>query len=392
MSRAVPGDQQAECPNAHGVPSDQEAIELLRSLVEVPSLSGDERCASELLSAWMGRHGMRASIDESGSAVGIIEGARVEGGQPFRDVVLLGHIDTVPGHIPVRIENGELWGRGSVDAKGSLANFAAAAAGLEAPPGVRLIVIGATEEEAASSRGAHHAAASFRPRVCIIGEPSGSDAVTIAYKGRLVVHMRIQTGSSHSAGPDASAAELAFEAWRIARELASGFTTVDANVFDQVQAKLRSVSTHSDGLYDVAEMHIGFRLPPGIDPFILERRLRADLAESSLLASGGVTIEVRASGHEFAHSGDPRSWLVGCMSTAIRDRGRRPRLLRKTGTSDMNVVARVWDCPIIAYGPGDSSLDHTPVERLAIDEYLAAITTLRSALAGILARVASEPA
>ncbi|HLO42212.1 MAG TPA: hypothetical protein VK176_14400, partial [Phycisphaerales bacterium] len=194
------------------------------------------------------------------------------------------------------------------------------------------------------------------------------------------------------AGPDASAAELAFEAWLIARELASGFTTVDANVFDQVQAKLRSVSTHSDGLYDVAEMHIGFRLPPGIDPFILERRLRADLAESSLLASGGVTIEVRASGHEFAHSGDPRSWLVGCMSTAIRDRGRRPRLLRKTGTSDMNVVARVWDCPIIAYGPGDSSLDHTPVERLAIDEYLAAITTLRSALAGILARVASGPA
>ena len=37
-----------------------------------------------------------------------------------RDLLLLGHIDTVPGDIPVRIEGGELWGRGSVDAKGPL--------------------------------------------------------------------------------------------------------------------------------------------------------------------------------------------------------------------------------------------------------------------------------
>ena len=43
-------------------------------------------------------------------------------------IVLLGHIDTVPGHIPVRIENGELWGRGAVDAKGPLCTFVAAAA------------------------------------------------------------------------------------------------------------------------------------------------------------------------------------------------------------------------------------------------------------------------
>ena len=33
-----------------------------------------------------------------------------------REIVLLGHIDTVPGHIPVRIEDGVLHGRGSVDA------------------------------------------------------------------------------------------------------------------------------------------------------------------------------------------------------------------------------------------------------------------------------------
>jgi LysW-gamma-L-lysine carboxypeptidase len=343
-----------------------------------------------MLAGWMSRHGMRASVDASGSAVGIIEGSAPRDGVGYRDVILLGHIDTVQGHIPVRIENGELWGRGSVDAKGSLATFAAAAVGLEIPAGTRLIVIGATEEEAASSRGAHHAAKCFRPRACVIGEPSSSGAVTIAYKGRLVVHIRIRTGSAHSAGPEATAAELAVEAWRVARSVAAELAPAAASAFEQVQAKLRSMASRSDGLFDVAEMHIGFRLPPGIDPFDLERRFRDALDADAALNDEGTTLELTATGHEHAHSGDPRSWLVACFNGAIRDRGLRPRLLRKTGTSDMNVVARSWDCPIVAYGPGDSSLDHTPTERLPIDEYLAAIATLRSALASILTRVANE--
>ncbi len=42
----------------------------------------------------------------------------------------------------------------------------------------------------------------------------------------------------------------------------------------------------------------------------------------------------------------------------------------KLGTSDMNVVGPVWQCPILAYGPGDSSLDHTPEEQIVLDDYL----------------------
>ena len=41
----------------------------------------------------------------------------------------------------------------------------------------------------------------------------------------------------------------------------------------------------------------------------------------------------------------------------------------------MNLVGS-WDCPILAYGPGDSSLDHTPNEHLSLDEYDKSINVL----------------
>ena len=94
-------------------------IELLRGLVAIPSLSGDERAAVVYLCAAMAELGFATEIDGAGNAVGTI-------GDGPREIVLLGHIDTVPGTIPVRIEDGVLHGRGAVDAKGPLATFVCA--------------------------------------------------------------------------------------------------------------------------------------------------------------------------------------------------------------------------------------------------------------------------
>jgi LysW-gamma-L-lysine carboxypeptidase len=46
----------------------------------------------------------------------------------------------------------------------------------------------------------------------------------------------------------------------------------------------------------------------------------------------------------------------------------------------MNTVGPVWECPIVAYGPGDSSLDHTPKEHIEIDEFHRSIAVLSAAL------------
>ncbi len=147
-------------------------VELLRRLVEIPSLSDHERPAVVELCRQMQARGFRTEIDAAGNAIGTI-------GSGTRQIVLLGHIDTVPGHIAVRIENGELWGRGAVDAKAPLCTFVAAATAAATKLKVRVTVVGAVGEERLGSPGARAVAAWDAPDFCVIGEPSGWDAVCL---------------------------------------------------------------------------------------------------------------------------------------------------------------------------------------------------------------------
>ena len=86
-------------------------------------------------------------------------------------------------------------------------------------------------------------------------------------------------------------------------------------------------------------------------------------------------MEFRFRGFEQPWRAERNNALVRSFLSAIRaaDASVQPNFVFKTGTSDMNVVAPAWCCPIVAYGPGDSALDHTPNEHLSLDEYWRAI-------------------
>jgi LysW-gamma-L-lysine carboxypeptidase len=115
--------------------------ETLVGLVEHYSPSGQERGAVEWLVDRMETLGFgEAYRDEAGNAVGVI-------GSGPKQVMLLGHIDTVPGEIKVEQIGKSLYGRGSVDAKGPLACFVDAAAQVGGLDGCQFVVIGAIDEE-----------------------------------------------------------------------------------------------------------------------------------------------------------------------------------------------------------------------------------------------------
>jgi LysW-gamma-L-lysine carboxypeptidase len=342
-------------------------VELLRGMVAIPSLSGDEAALSHHLVERMTDLGFAAEVDEAGNAVGVL-------GDGPREIVLLGHLDTVPGGPPVEIRDGRLFGRGAVDAKGPLATFVLAASALGPVPGWRIVVIGAVEEEAPSSKGARHVAPLRRPDACVIGEPSGWDGVALGYKGRLVVDASLRQPSVHSAAPEPSAAERIVSLWNAVGDEAGTFNAGRGRLFDQLQCRLQRIEGGVDGDRETARAVLGFRLPMDLSPEDLRSRLLR-LAEN-----GGPEIVLEVTGAEPAYLGDRRSPLAGAFLRALREAGAEPRMKVKTGTSDMNVVGPVWQCPILAYGPGDSRLDHTPEEHVEIGEYLKAVEVLRRAL------------
>ncbi len=349
-----------------------DSIQLLENLVKIPSPSGQESEAANCLVQWMLDHGLMAFIDGAGNIVG------GKGDGP-KEIILLGHIDTFPGDLSVYREGDILYGRGSVDAKGPLCAFAAAAATIRVPDGWRLTVVGAVEEEAATSKGARHLLDQRwvrPPEFCVIGEPSRWDRITLGYKGRLLLTVKMCIPFSHSAGQEALPAECGVNLWRVIQEYINSVNQGRERAFNKLDASLRSINTSDAGAFGDVELLVGFRLPVDIRPETLEGTIR-DLVT---LYVEGWDVSMRFESHEAAHRSPKSSPLVRAFLAGIRAMGGKPRFVVKTGTSDMNVVAPAWQCSILAYGPGDSSLDHTPAEHIDLNEYLRAIEVLQDVL------------
>jgi succinyl-diaminopimelate desuccinylase len=110
-----------------------DVLDLLRNLVDVESVSGNEQPIADLVEAAL-RPYPHLVVSREGNVVI----ARTELGRPER-VVVAGHLDTVPiaGNVPSTVteEDGRtlVWGRGACDMKGGVAAQLSAAAALARP-------------------------------------------------------------------------------------------------------------------------------------------------------------------------------------------------------------------------------------------------------------------
>lgn len=339
--------------------------EILHAIVAVPSPTGQEEAAVSLLRRQAAADGLRVLPDPVGNFV-------AEAGQGPRLLLFVGHIDTVPGHIPVRVEGRTLWGRGSVDAKGPLVAAYCAALAFRDSREVTIRIVGAIDEEG-NSRGAKAISKDLRPEWILIGEPSGVGAVTLGYKGIIRGTFRLERPHHHGAHPGPTATEEAIAAWGAVN---AAFAFRDT--FDDLQGHLTSLVTEQDGLSDSVTGHFNIRVPPGTPLGGVEAGLRERLA--GLGASLHVEERVEPA------LASKRTPLVAAFLHTMREAGLEPRLLRKTGTADFNLFAnRYPGTPIVAYGPGDPSLDHTPEERLDLDEFQQSIAILERVIQTLIA-------
>ncbi|WP_280538035.1 [LysW]-lysine hydrolase [Halopenitus sp. POP-27] len=344
---------------------DTPARKLLYDMVSIPSPSGEEAAAAERLRAFFAANDREVWIDDVGNVRA-----------PADDSVLLtSHIDTVPGDIPVEVRSADedaydldalteadddavsddaLWGRGSVDATGPLVSMAVAA--------VRIGVsfVGVVGEET-DSRGARHLVEdrSDTPEAVVNGEPSGWNGVTLGYRGFLAGTYVNTSESGHSSRPEPNAIQHAI-GWWAGVEDAFAPEDPDTPVFEQVTTKPVSFDggLTEDGLAVEATAEVQLRVPPSrtVDEV-------HEIAEGQLTTG---TVHWKEPIPSVMES--PRTPLARAFRVAIRGTGGDVRLLRKTGTSDMNLFAAAWDCPMVTYGPGNSELDHAPNEHVPLAE------------------------
>ena len=340
-------------------------VEVLRALLEEYSPSGQEGGAVRRFLELSRGLGLEGRSDAAGNGI-----ASIGDGPPT--VLFLGHIDTVEGALPIRMVDDRLHGRGACDAKGPLA-AALLAASHHAGPG-EIVVIAAVGEER-DSRGARHLLTSHpRPDFLLVGEPSGWDSVTIGYKGNLSLVLRVEGDRTHLSGPDPTTVERGLalvEGLRAYCDSRQGKTR-----FGSLTMKVVSINTIRVGGREQVEIAVNLRLP--------SRLPAADILRSVQRPVAGARWEIVD--HSEAVEVDPRNEVVSALCAGIREQRGRPTLLRKLGTSDLNLAVPAWECPAAAYGPGDSHLDHTDEENLPIVDFQRSIAVLEVAFSRLTTR------
>jgi acetylornithine deacetylase len=177
-------------------------IVLLRDLVAIPSVSGTEERLGQFVEEWARDRGLAAARGDDGVLV------TIDSGRPGKTLALVSHLDTVPaGEGWVRppfepmIEGTALYGRGSGDAKASVAAMLLAAHDLAAQSGRfrgRLQVLLGYGEETKNTSMPNLVTRAGSIDAALVGEPTNLQAA-VAQRGLLMADL-ITRGDQRHAG------------------------------------------------------------------------------------------------------------------------------------------------------------------------------------------------
>lgn len=175
-----------------------DVTELTRTLIDIPSVTGDERAVGIFLHEHLESLGYQVQLQEVARERFNVFATT---GEPSR-VVLSTHLDTVPPFIQSSEDDEKIYGRGACDAKGIIAAQINAAEKLRAA-GVQELGLLFTVDEEQGSRGAQIANLEKPGGVeyLINGEPTDNKLAS-ATKGSIGLNLRTRGRAAHSAYPE----------------------------------------------------------------------------------------------------------------------------------------------------------------------------------------------
>jgi acetylornithine deacetylase/succinyl-diaminopimelate desuccinylase family protein len=371
---------------------DRGILELLRTMVRAPSHPGVQRQEEGValaLEAHLRRSGIRSDLVE------VREGrpnllASIEGRGPGPHLLFCGHLDTVPPNagaaadfFSAKIENGRMFGRGTVDMKGALAAMAGALAEIHGSGGLgsgRVTLAAVIDEEMESLGAEALILGGFKADGCVVGEPTGN-RIAIGHKGLEWLEVRFIGRAAHGSTPEAgisAVAAAAHFASLVETELGPAFdgrrdpvlgrpainlgtirggqqpSMVAAECRIQLDRRWVTTETVEQVFQDLEELLARVRAArPG-----LKTELERMPEGMATMVHGPLVI-------------DPGHPLVRAARGAFEDVG-----LEAGGTTvfpawtDGALISREAGIPTLIWGPGDLSLAHSAEESVPVEDIL----------------------
>lgn len=311
-----------------------DVVALAAELLAIPSLAPSESAVVEFVSRWLIARGWNVTIQEVTKNRGNVWASRAGRGVTFST-----HLDTVPPHIPPRLEGNRLYGRGACDAKGIAAAMLAAADRLADAGEERIDLLFVVGEEQGSdgARAANNLSATSR--FLVNGEPTESSLASGA-KGSLRATVRTRGREAHSAYPHLG--ESAIEPLLALLPTLKDLPLPSDAVLGETTVNIGTIrgGTAANIIPAHAEAEMMIRLVSDVEPM---KKMIEDWAAGRAEVEFGSYIPAQ-------HFHTVPGFETAPMAY----------------TSDIPLLTR-WGKPLL-FGPGSIHVAHTPDEYIAVDE------------------------
>jgi succinyl-diaminopimelate desuccinylase len=189
-----------------------DVISLLSELVKIPSICGEEARIAGFIAEWLQANGLCADLSEAQpNRPNVI--SRLKGKEEGPRILLNGHMDTVPigtgwtrDPFGAEVENGKMYGRGTIDMKSGLASVLSAATACKAEdlPKRGEVIVTAVVDEEAYDWGTYaliQKGLANGVDFAMISEATDLKVVT-AHSGRAVFEVEVRGRAAHSSRPE----------------------------------------------------------------------------------------------------------------------------------------------------------------------------------------------
>jgi acetylornithine deacetylase/succinyl-diaminopimelate desuccinylase-like protein len=366
----------------------REVVSLSRELIRVPSVFRNEHRLSQLIFRRLEKWGLSPrSVHVDGFGPDVV----CEVGPPkSKCIVLNGHIDTVEvmagwEHDPfgAKVENGMLYGLGSLDMKCGIAGMMVAFKAIAESDMARKkrFMFQAVTGEEDSGLGTWELIKSgaFKgAEAAIVGEGFGGlKAVTVGRRGASYFDIYVHGRAAHGAAPQKGVSAIS-DASRIVRALDGMTMRRDKSRLGENFRPLCESQTvlkiqgGSDSL-SVPEQCYVYAVSYTLPGMRNDRERQIKKAVRALKLRSSVDVKMKTGIDQYhSYSTPSESKLVRLATDAIRhETGSAPKLVHGLSEADDNIIAKELGIPVICFGPGESGAlarYHQPEEAVSISQ------------------------